>query len=117
VRDLVHIHPDGGGDADDKFWIIQRRRLLFRRSHGLQTLNPRYLACYEDLPGSILVNGEGIQMSADVRRNQTSGELEQLTSAIREMASRVNAQFVVDDTKTQNFLAAGEQRDKAKKSA
>ncbi|WP_271520387.1 MULTISPECIES: hypothetical protein [unclassified Bradyrhizobium] len=56
-------------------------------------------------------------MSADVRRNQTSGELEQLTSAIREMASRVNAQFVVDDTKTQNFLAAGEQRDKAKKSA
>jgi hypothetical protein len=68
------------------------------------------------LPGTILVNGEGTQMSADVR-NQSSGELEQLTSAIREMASRVNAQFVVDDKKTQNFVAAGEQRDKAKKTA
>jgi hypothetical protein len=68
------------------------------------------------LPGTILVNGEGTQMSADVR-NQSSGELEQLTSAIREMASRVNAQFVVDDKKTQNFVTAGEQRDKAKKTA
>jgi hypothetical protein len=53
-------------------------------------------------------------MSADVKQ-QSSGELEQLTSAIREMASRVNAQFVVDDKKTQNFVAAGEQRDRAKK--
>jgi hypothetical protein len=68
------------------------------------------------LPGTILVNGEGTQMSAEAR-NQSSGELEQLTSAIREMASRVNAQFVVDDKKTQNFIAAGEQRDKAKKTA
>jgi hypothetical protein len=68
------------------------------------------------LPETILVNGEGTQMSAEMR-NQSSGELEQLTSAIREMASRVNAQFVVDDKKTQNFVAAGEQRDKVKKTA
>lgn len=50
-------------------------------------------------------------MSADIKE-QAAGELEQLTSAIREMASRVNAQFVVDDKKTQNFVAAGEQRDR-----
>jgi hypothetical protein len=68
------------------------------------------------LPGTILVNGEGTQMAADVR-TQSSGELEQLTSAIREMASRVNAQFVVDDKKTQDFVSAGEQREKAKKPA
>jgi hypothetical protein len=55
-------------------------------------------------------------MAADVR-TQSSGELEQLTSAIREMASRVNAQFVVDDKKTQDFVSAGEQREKAKKPA
>lgn len=55
-------------------------------------------------------------MPTDVR-DQSSGELEQLTSAIREMASRVNAQFVIDDKKTQNFVAAGEQREKAKKPA
>jgi hypothetical protein len=54
-------------------------------------------------------------MSAE-EKNQ-SGELEQLKSAIREMASRVNAQFVVDDRKTQNFVAAVEQREKAKKTA
>jgi hypothetical protein len=68
----------------------------------------------ESFAVTILANGEGTQMSADVR-NQSSGELEQLTSAIREMASRVNAQFVVDDKKAQNFVAAGEQREKAKK--
>ena len=55
-------------------------------------------------------------MSADVKA-RSLGDLEQLTSAIREMASRVNAQFVVDDQKTQNFVAAGEQRDKVKKPA
>jgi hypothetical protein len=71
---------------------------------------------YVDLPGTILVKGEGTQMSTEAK-NQSSGELEQLTSAIREMASRVNAQFVVDDQKTQNFVAAGEQRDRAKKTA
>jgi hypothetical protein len=55
-------------------------------------------------------------MSAEMKK-QASGELEQLTSAIREMASRVNAQFVVDDKKTQNFVAAGEHREKTKKTA
>jgi hypothetical protein len=48
-------------------------------------------------------------------KERSQGELEQLTSAISEMASRVNAQFVVDAKKTQTFVAAGEQRDKAKK--
>jgi hypothetical protein len=56
-------------------------------------------------------------MAADLKE-KSSGELEQLTSAIRTMASRVNAQFVIDHTKSQNFIAAGEQREKsaAKKS-
>ncbi|MFG3593245.1 hypothetical protein [Bradyrhizobium sp. RDI18] len=53
-------------------------------------------------------------MAAEVK-DRSPGELEQLTSAIRVMASRVNAQFVVDDKKTQNFVAAGEQRDRAVK--
>lgn len=53
-------------------------------------------------------------MAAEVK-DRSSGELEQLTSAIRVMASRVNAQFVVDDKKSQNFVAAGEQRDRALK--
>lgn len=48
-------------------------------------------------------------------KDQSVQEVEQLTSAIRMMASRVNAQFVVDDKKTQNFVAAGEQRDRAVK--
>lgn len=30
------------------------------------------------------------------------------------MASRVNTQFVIDDKKTQNFVAAGEQREKVR---
>jgi hypothetical protein len=33
-------------------------------------------------------------------------ELEQLTSSIREMASRVNAEFVVDSRKSENYLTA-----------
>jgi hypothetical protein len=53
-------------------------------------------------------------MSANEER-KFQGELEQLTSAIREMASRVNAQFVVDDRKTQTFVAASEQRDRDKR--
>ena len=55
-------------------------------------------------------------MPAD-EKERTRGELEQLTSAIRAMASRVNAQFVVDDQKTQSFIAAGEERDRLKRSA
>jgi hypothetical protein len=33
-------------------------------------------------------------------------DLEQLTSSIREMASRVNAEFVVDSRKSENYLTA-----------
>jgi hypothetical protein len=50
-------------------------------------------------------------------RDRPPQEIEQLTSAIREMASRVSAEFVLDDQKTQNFIAASEQREQAKKSA
>jgi hypothetical protein len=35
-----------------------------------------------------------------------AADLEQLTSSIREMASRVNAEFVVDSRKSENYLAA-----------
>jgi hypothetical protein len=56
-------------------------------------------------------------MSAAELKQQPSSsrELEQLTSAIKEMASRVNAQFVVDNQKTKNFVAAGEHRDRTSK--
>lgn len=33
-------------------------------------------------------------------------ELEQLTTSIREMASRVSAEFVIDQRKSENYLAA-----------
>jgi hypothetical protein len=56
-------------------------------------------------------------MSAHEKERSQGEEVEQLTSAIREMASRVNAQFVVDEQKTQNFIIAGEKRDKANRSA
>ena len=50
-------------------------------------------------------------------KERSQAELEQLTSAIREMASRVSAQFVIDDQKAQNFIIAAEQREKIKRSA
>jgi hypothetical protein len=57
-------------------------------------------------------------MSAELKQQPSaSRELEQLTSAIKEMASRVNAQFVIDNQKTQNFVAAGEHRDRTRKPA
>jgi hypothetical protein len=37
---------------------------------------------------------------------QPSSELEHLTSSIREMANRVNAEFIADSQKTENYLAA-----------
>jgi hypothetical protein len=52
---------------------------------------------------------------SDGNREQRPREIEELTTAIREMASRVSAQFVLDDRKAQNFIAAGEQRDHLKK--
>lgn len=50
-------------------------------------------------------------------RDRPPQEVEQLTSAIREMASRVSAEFVVDDQKTQNFIAANEQRGQRRSSS
>lgn len=47
-------------------------------------------------------------------RDRSPQEVEQLTSAIREMASRVSAEFILDDQKAQNFIAAGEQREQRK---
>jgi hypothetical protein len=43
-------------------------------------------------------------------RERSPQEVEELTSAIREMARRVSAQFVPDSRKTQNFIEAGERR-------
>ena len=51
------------------------------------------------------------------RKEQARADLEQLTSAIREMANRASAQFVVDTQKSESFAAAGEQREKFKKTA
>jgi hypothetical protein len=48
-------------------------------------------------------------------KEQSPQKLEELTSAIREMASRVNAEFVQDDRKTQNYIAANEERERVKK--
>ena len=42
--------------------------------------------------------------------DRSSRELEQLTTSIREMASRVNAEFILDDHKTQNYIAAQQLR-------
>jgi hypothetical protein len=54
---------------------------------------------------------------SDSDRGRSPKEVEQLTSAIRGLASRVNAEFVVDERKKQNFIAASEQREQIKKSA
>lgn len=43
-------------------------------------------------------------------RDRPALQVEQLTSSITEMASRVNAEFVLDQKKAQNFRAASEQR-------
>lgn len=37
-------------------------------------------------------------------------EIDQLTTSIREMANRVGAQFVIDNRKAENYVAASEQR-------
>jgi hypothetical protein len=51
---------------------------------------------------------------SNLKKERPPQEVEELTSAIREMASRVSAQFVLNDQKTQNFIAASEQREQAK---
>jgi hypothetical protein len=49
---------------------------------------------------------------SDQERSPT--EVEELTAAIRDMATRVSATFVPDEQKTQGFIAAGESREKSK---
>lgn len=49
-----------------------------------------------------------------VGRKMSSQELEELTTSISEMASRINAQFVPDEQKKQNFLSASEKRETSK---
>jgi hypothetical protein len=49
-------------------------------------------------------------------RDHPPHEVEQLTTAIREMASRVSAEFVPSQEKTQNFIAASKQREKRQSS-
>jgi len=51
---------------------------------------------------------------SNLKKERPPQEVEELTSAIREMASRVSAQFVLNEQKTQNFIAASEQREQAK---
>jgi hypothetical protein len=41
-------------------------------------------------------------------------KVDDLTSAIRAMASRVNSEFVPDEIKTQNYIAAAATRDREK---
>jgi hypothetical protein len=49
----------------------------------------------------------------DPRERQSPQEVEELTTAIREMASRVSAEFVLDQEKAQNFIKASEHRNKS----
>jgi hypothetical protein len=49
---------------------------------------------------------------SDPRERRSPQEVEELTTAIREMASRVSAEFVLDQEKAQNFIAASEQRNR-----
>jgi hypothetical protein len=43
-------------------------------------------------------------------KERIAPDIEQLTSSLREMASRLNADFVIDDRKSENYRAAS-QRD------
>lgn len=47
---------------------------------------------------------------------EAPSKVNDLTSAIREMASRVNSEFVQDDLKTRNYIAAAEKREREKQS-
>jgi len=49
----------------------------------------------------------------ELARSRTPQQVEELTSAIREMANRVKANFIQDDKKTQNFIAACAEREKS----
>lgn len=48
----------------------------------------------------------------ELARSRTPQQVEELTSAIREMANRVKANFIQDDQKIQNFIAACAEREK-----
>jgi hypothetical protein len=48
--------------------------------------------------------------------DESPSKVADLTSAIREMASRVNSDFVPDQAKTQNYIAAAATRERDKRS-
>jgi hypothetical protein len=48
-------------------------------------------------------------------KKEASSKVDDLTSAIREMASRVNSEFVPDENKTRNYIAAAEKREREKR--
>ncbi len=51
------------------------------------------------------------------KKEASPSKVDDLTSAIREMASRVNSELVPDDLKTRNYIAAAEKREREKHSA
>lgn len=53
----------------------------------------------------------------DPDRVQQPQQVEELTSAIRDMANRVTVQFVQDDQKTQTFIAARAERERRRSQA
>jgi hypothetical protein len=53
----------------------------------------------------------------DPNRTQQPPQVEELTSAIKDMASRVTVQFVQDEQKTQTFIAACAERERRRTQA
>ncbi len=56
--------------------------------------------------------GEGFMSGRD--RKQSTREIEELVTAIKDMASRVSTTFVIDERKVRNFIAARESRQRLK---
>jgi hypothetical protein len=50
------------------------------------------------------------------KKEGSPSKVDDLTSAIREMASRINSEFIPDDVKTRNYIAAAERREREKQS-
>ena len=66
--------------------------------------------------GDMMILGGGSNMN-ESNGGRSSQHVAELTSEIRDMASQVRTEFVPDQQKTQNFIAACEQREKDRGSA
>jgi hypothetical protein len=62
---------------------------------------------------SQVIRGEA--WMTDRNSAQQPHQIQELTSAIKEMANRVTAEFIQDEKKTQNFIAACAEREKARR--